>query len=98
MRTFFRIFIFFFCVFCPHYLFAQSTTEQITLTTYYPAPMGAYHMLRLVPTPQIAEPCQEGALYYCDGTGGCLGLASWTGYTDATHLRSGSRYAPRLDA
>ncbi len=37
--------------------------ESITLTTYYPAPFGAYARLHLVPMPSISEPCIPGTMY-----------------------------------
>ena len=43
-------------------VFAQET---VTITTYYPAPLGVYQNLRLFPGAQPAcNVNQEGALYY----------------------------------
>jgi len=41
--------------------------ENITLTTYYPSPSGAYDRLRLVPRAQLTGSCDTGFLYYWDG-------------------------------
>jgi hypothetical protein len=54
------------CVFllCAHSLVFASD-ESITLTTYYPSPVGVYKQLRLAPQgAALPAPCQEGSLYY----------------------------------
>ena len=64
-------------------LFASA--DSLTLTTYYPAPHGAYDRLRLVPRANIAEPCQSGMLYvnsqnqlqFCQDSGQGNGTGSW---------------------
>ncbi len=64
-------------------LFASA--DSLTLTTYYPAPNGAYDRLRLVPRANIAEPCQSGMLYvnsqnqlqFCQDNGQGNGKGSW---------------------
>ncbi len=44
-----------------------NATEQITLTTYYPSPFGAYDRLRLLPRPELTEtPCHLGLMYFRD--------------------------------
>lgn len=67
-------------------LLLSSTTvyaESMTLTTYYPAPYGAYDRLRLVPRADLPSACEigmlfvrssDGTLRYCanDGTGNGL--------------------------
>jgi hypothetical protein len=40
--------------------------EEISLTTYYPAPYGSYSNIRLAPSPEPANP-QKGLMYYDDG-------------------------------
>jgi len=59
---------------------AYSQTENITITTYYPAPYGEYQQVKLTPTTQPACAAgNKGAIYYdndpaknkpyiCDGT------------------------------
>mgnify|MGYP001558628117 FL=1 len=37
--------------------------ETITLTTYYPAPFGAYTRMRIVPGPTQIGSCQHGTIY-----------------------------------
>ena len=61
--------------FLPVYLFLffccakNSFGESLTLTTYYPAPFGAYDRIQLVPRATApAGPCQAGTLYV-DNTG-----------------------------
>jgi hypothetical protein len=52
--------------------------ETLTLTTYYPAPFGAYDQLRLVPRAALSGACQVGTIYvqtpdriqYCRDNGG----------------------------
>jgi len=58
----------------------STTSENVTITTYYPAPYSEYRILRLVPTTQPACGAgNKGAIYYdsapaknkpyvCDGT------------------------------
>jgi hypothetical protein len=49
--------------------YAQEPQEEsITITTYYPSPYGVYRTMRLSPSSR-PESCQEGELYYDDGTG-----------------------------
>lgn len=63
------VFLFFSLIFLPN-LFAQS--ESITLTTYYPAPFGAYDRVKLVPRALSGMPCAVGGgdngTMYFDGT------------------------------
>lgn len=57
--------------------------ESLTLTTYYPAPFGAYDRLRLVPRGNLAGVCDIGTLYvetpdqlkYCKDNGS--GIGEW---------------------
>ncbi len=57
-------------IFCP-----VSSAENMTLTTYYPAPFGAYDRIKLVPRASLAlDPyCDDekdvGLMYYDDGKG-----------------------------
>ena len=47
-----------------HFVFAQN--DSLTLTTYYPAPFGAYDTMQLVPkAPGFSEttPCRTGTMY-----------------------------------
>jgi hypothetical protein len=63
--VFFLILVLSFLLICP--AFSQGQ-ESITITTYYPAPYGVYHNLRLFPAP--TEPVAnctletEGTMYY----------------------------------
>lgn len=46
--------------------YASAQTNNVTLTTYYPAPFGAYDRLRLVPRASLGASClatEEGTLY-----------------------------------
>jgi len=51
----------------PILAFAASQSEEITITTYYPSPVGSYHELQLAPyDPGASEPssCVNGTMYY----------------------------------
>lgn len=52
---------------------AFSQAETLTITTYYPAPMGVYENLRLFPIPAVQAPAcnanQEGVMYYNNDAG-----------------------------
>ncbi len=66
-----------------------QTTEGLTLTTYYPAPFGAYKALRLFPnnTPPAAgcNAANEGIMHYDDGAGGLPdGIGLYVCTQDAT--------------
>ena len=59
------LFIAVFLICSPHLAFSES----VSLSTYYPAPFGAYDRIRLVPRPEIlpvAGPCKVGMLYARD--------------------------------
>ncbi|MBN2120438.1 MAG: hypothetical protein JW734_05230 [Candidatus Omnitrophica bacterium] len=59
--------------------FSVFSQEEITITTYYPAPFGVYSELRLYPKPSASAVCDasmEGTLYFNDGTG-LNGLADY---------------------
>ncbi len=45
-----------------------ASAENLTLTTYYPAPFGAYDRIRLVPRGTLAGPCDPGLLYVDSAT------------------------------
>lgn len=56
----------------------------ISLTTYYPSPVGVYDQIRLVPRTSPPSNCKEGAIYipqgttkplYCNSTGNWIGLS-----------------------
>ncbi len=60
-------------IFLVNFLSASSifAQEQITLTTYYPAPFGGYDRMRLVPhdsstSPITCDSNSEGTMYYDD--------------------------------
>lgn len=62
-RFFFPALAYLFLIF-PSYASAQTNT--VTLTSYYPAPFGAYDRLRLVPRASLGANCtagEEGSLY-----------------------------------
>jgi len=52
--------LFFVFFICPPG-FAQ--TESMTMTTYYPAPFGAYDIIRLIPRSDAPNNCADGTLY-----------------------------------
>jgi hypothetical protein len=55
----------FLILFCAHVPLSLAADESITLTTYYPSPVGVYKQLRLVPQgAALPTPCQEGMMYY----------------------------------
>ena len=99
MRKIFHLFIPLIFLF-PSLLFA----ENLTLTTYYPAPFGVYDQLRLFPRAPLGTPCKIGTLYvtspdgiqFCqdDGTGtGIWGHPSgiWDQLNDDIYLTDTSR-------
>lgn len=45
-------------------------SESLTLTTYYPAPYGAYDRLRLIPRATLSGVCETGSMYVESATGG----------------------------
>lgn len=52
--------------------YASAQTNNVTLTTYYPAPFGAYDRLRLVPRTTLGTTCtaaEEGSLYIPNTSG-----------------------------
>ncbi|MDP2940405.1 MAG: hypothetical protein Q8O13_10100 [Candidatus Omnitrophota bacterium] len=63
--------IFFSAIFFFSLLFVQGFCEEITLTTYYPAPYGVYKSLRLYPNngPPSCDADHEGVLHYDNGQG-----------------------------
>ncbi len=46
--------------------FAYAQTNTINLTSYYPAPFGAYERLRLFPQNPLNGQCDDGSLYFED--------------------------------
>lgn len=73
--------------------------ETLTLTTYYPAPFGAYDQIRLVPRTPQAAPCAVGTLYvrsdtnimeYCSLVGG---VSTW-GPPPGVWLQTGTNVYP----
>ncbi|MFH1440597.1 MAG: hypothetical protein ABIH18_00930, partial [Candidatus Omnitrophota bacterium] len=84
------------------FVFGQAVTEQLTLTTYYPSPVGSYSELQLVPKAEVAGDCaganDEGKMFYdaashsmrvCKNVGGGVGwgdFESWTVSDDNTQL------------
>lgn len=73
---------------------SPSYAESLTLTTYYPAPFGAYDRLRLVPRSPLTGSCDIGTMYvespdifnFCVDGGGGIGewqpLSVWTQSND----------------
>lgn len=67
-QKFFSLFLAVSLIFCP-----LSLAEELTLTTYYPAPFGAYDRIRLVPRESLSadEHCRRekdlGVMYYDNG-------------------------------
>lgn len=59
-------------IFLTFVIFFSSTAvhaESLTLTTYYPAPYGAYDRLRLIPRATLSGACEIGSLYVESATG-----------------------------
>ncbi len=57
-------------LFCFNSLVFAATQEELTISTYYPAPSGVYQKLRLYPT-AVAPACDDnakGLLYYDQAT------------------------------
>ncbi len=52
---------------------ADIFAEDITITTYYPAPYGVYRTMRLAPAGTPGA-CQEGELYYSDNSSAPRGM------------------------
>jgi len=52
--------VFFVLFICP---LGFPQTESMTMTTYYPAPFGAYDVLRLIPRSGAPFNCADGTLY-----------------------------------
>ncbi len=50
---------------CASLAYAQNT---VTLTSYYPAPIGAYARLRIIPQNPLNGACDDGSLYFNNGT------------------------------
>ena len=84
---------------------AQTTSEEITITTYYPSPYGVYNTLTLYPnddhTPGGCLNTERGQMYYdntdnkiyvCDGTNwGGLGGGFWAANgNDIYNINSGN--------
>lgn len=79
------------------FAFSQSNnTESLTITTYYPAPYGVYHNLKLSPTKTVpfGTALSEGVMYYdandhklkiwsCTDQPACTTLG-WLNITDST--------------
>lgn len=69
MKISWTIFLFL-SISCP-----TALAEQITLTTYYPAPFGAYDRIKLVPReslpmdPYCDDESDVGIMYFDDGKG-----------------------------
>lgn len=57
------LFLFLVLIFFPESCFSQ--TNQVSLTTYYPAPFGAYDRIRLVPRDDLGSDCTgfQGGIY-----------------------------------
>lgn len=83
-------FLFLCCLFIP-FSSSFADTETLTMSTYYPAPFGAYDRLQLVPRGGTPTPCAPGTLYVVDqgggnyqlemcggGLGGPVSLSVWT--------------------
>lgn len=69
-KTFLHVFFALIVLFCLNsYVFA-ATQEELTISTYYPAPSGVYQKLRLYPS-TVAPTCDDnnkGLLYYDQNT------------------------------
>lgn len=59
----------------PGLVFAADPANTVTLSTYYPAPFGAYDRIRLVPRDSLSAeqfcrlPADVGTIYYDNGLG-----------------------------
>ncbi len=56
-----------------------GATEQMTLTTFYPAPFGAYDRIQLVPRSGAPSPCAAGTLFVDASDGNALKLCGGAG-------------------
>jgi len=79
MKKLFIFLIVFFCLCVSAY---SEGTDTVTLTTYYPAPVGVYQKLILDPQDDLGDcdSTQEGALKYADATDEimyCDGVSDW---------------------
>lgn len=85
---------------------AYSAEESITLTTYYPSPYGVYSEMRLYPKNNPTMPCQEGLMFYSDGSNPTYlqrglyvcGAGGWQSITGYWSLTSNSLYATNTTA
>jgi len=80
---------------------AVVSAETLTMTTYYPAPYGAYDRIRLVPRAALSGTCQVGTMYvlspddiqYCQDTGGGPNAGTW-GNLPGVWTQSGNNIYP----
>ena len=97
------IFLFYVFFILPFFsLPAFAGTEQMTLTTFYPAPFGAYDRVRLVPRGNTPSPCDSGTLYVldqgggnfelqmCGGGGSPAALGVWTQNANSIYPKDGA--------
>jgi hypothetical protein len=69
----------------------EPQEESITITTYYPSPYGVYRTMRLSPSSR-PDSCQEGELYYDDGTGSYDAGLYWCDDTPAWQAFGGGGF------
>ncbi len=75
---------------------APLPAESITMTTYYPAPFGAYDQLRLVPRGDLTGACSPGTFYISSTSGDmryCRTDGTW-GYAPGVWKQVGNTIYP----
>lgn len=81
----------------PSIAFCAPPANAITLSSYYPAPFGAYDRLRLVPRADLdGLPCEDGSLYFKDSNN-TIQICRGTTWTSLTGLWSMTSRAPGFD-
>lgn len=79
-------------------LAATASAGQVTMTTYYPSPFGAYQQLRLVPTTPLAcDASTEGLMFYdsaLDVVKVCKGAAGWSPLGGGVWTQAGNYIYP----
>lgn len=76
--------------------FCAVVTNTVNLTSYYPAPFGAYERLRLVPRADLAGPCADNGTIYFRASNNSLQLCAnnvWGPFTSLWSMTS----TPGLD-
>lgn len=91
-RSVLHVISFFVLLFLPNI----ASAETLTLTTYYPAPFGAYDQIRLVPRAAQVGACAHGTMYVNSTTGNlefCSAAGTW-GPAPGVWLQNGTNIYP----